>query len=304
MRIFDLHCDTIGECFKQGKSLKKNDLHIDLERLSKYKSYTQVFAIWIPDEYRGEQAFSYFNDVADFFAGEINKNQDIISLYSDNKKTPVKAILAAEGGSACGGTIEGLYRLKEKGVSLITLTWNAQNEIASGAFSEGGFTRFGKEFVKECEKLNIAIDVSHLNRESFWQLVRFYDGPLLASHSNADIVDNPYGKKRNLTAEQIGEIHKRNGIVGLNFCRDFIESDNIEGIASLKRQIEYFAENGWEDVVSVGADYDGCEVHSDLNGVEKLTSVYDNLLISGFSNSLLDKMFYENANRFFDYNYR
>ena len=71
MRIFDLHCDTIGECFKQGKSLKKNDLHIDLERLSKYKSYTQVFAIWIPDEYRGEQAFSYFNDVADFFKGFI-----------------------------------------------------------------------------------------------------------------------------------------------------------------------------------------------------------------------------------------
>ncbi len=304
MKIFDLHCDTIGECFKQGKSLKKNDLHIDLERLRKYKSYTQVFAIWIPDEYRGEQAFSYFNDVADFFAGEINKNQDIISLYSDNKKTPVKAILAAEGGSACGGTIEGLYRLKEKGVSLITLTWNAQNEIASGAFSEGGFTRFGKEFVKECEKLGIAIDVSHLNRESFRQLVRFYDGPLLASHSNADIVDNPYGKKRNLTAEQIGEIHKRNGIVGLNFCRDFIESDNVEGIASFKTQIEYFVEKGWENVIALGTDYDGCEVHFDFNGVEKLESVYNSLLLSGFDEALLDKVFYKNANYFFKHDFK
>lgn len=304
MRIFDLHCDTIGECFKQGKALKTNDLHIDLKRLSKYESYTQVFAIWIPDEYRGEQAFSYFNDVADFFTEEVNNNQEIVSLYTDKRNTPVKAILAAEGGSACGGTIEGLYRLKEKGVRLITLTWNAPNEIASGAFSKGGFTRFGKEFVKECEKLNIAIDVSHLNRESFWQLASFYDGPLIASHSNADIVDNPYGRKRNLTTEQIEEISKRNGIVGLNFCRDFIESDNIEGIASLKRQIVYFVNNGWEDVISLGSDYDGCEVHADFDGVERLESVYNSLLLSGFDDAVLEKVFYKNATQFFQYDFK
>lgn len=299
MRYFDLHCDTIGECSNNNLSLRKNDLHIDLERAKALYKYTQVFAIWIPDELRKNFAVEYFNKTVNNFYSEIEKNNDLISIYGDDKNTSVKAILAVEGGSACGGTIEGLYHLYDKGVRLITLTWNAPNEIACGAFSEGGFTEFGKEFIKEAERLGITLDVSHLNRRSFFEFAELSQKPFIASHSNADIVNNEYGRKRNLNDEQIRIIKERNGLIGLNFCRDFIESEKSQGVDALYEQIEYMLSLGCEDVLSFGSDFDGCTVHTDLNGIEKIPSVYSSLKERGVNEAVLEKLFWKNADSFF-----
>ena len=71
MRYFDLHCDTIGECSNNNLSLKNNDLHIDLERAKAHDKYAQVFAIWIPDQFRGKVAVKYFDKTANYFYKEL-----------------------------------------------------------------------------------------------------------------------------------------------------------------------------------------------------------------------------------------
>ncbi len=299
MKFFDLHCDTIGECSNNNFSLRNNKLHIDLERAKDFESYTQVFAIWISDELRNALAVEYFNKAVDYFYKEIEKNKDLISVYGDNKKTPIKAILAVEGASACGGTIEGLHHLYDKGVRLITLTWNAKNEIGSGAFSEGGLTPFGEEFIKVAESLGITLDVSHLNRQSFYEFAEISRKPFIASHSNANIVKNEFANKRNLDKEQIEIIKERNGLIGLNLCRDFIEDENAEGIDALQRQIEHFLSLGCENIIAFGSDFDGCPVHNDLDGIEKIPSVYNSLKEKGISENILKKLFFENAEKFF-----
>lgn len=300
MKYFDLHCDTIGECSNNNFTLRENNLHIDLQRAKEIEEYTQVFAIWIPDELRGKYAVKYFDKTADYFYNEVTKNKDIISLYKAYKETPVKAILSVEGGSACGGTLEGLYHLYERGVSLITLTWNAVNEIGGGAFSEGGLTSFGKEFVKEAEKLGIVLDVSHLNRKSFFEFAEIAEKPFVASHSNADIVDNEYGRKRNINKEQIQLIKEHKGLIGLNFCCDFIEDENATGIDSVCRQIDYFSSLGCEDAIAFGCDFDGCTVNENFNGIEKIPMLYSELKKSGYDENFLDKIFYKNAKKFFE----
>ena len=299
MKYFDLHCDTIGECCKHNLSLRNNNLHIDLNRANGIEEYAQVFAIWIPDELRGNEAVNYFDKNADYFYQELNENKDLISLYDSREKTPVKAILAVEGGSACGGTLEGIHYLYEKGVRLITLTWNAVNEIGSGAFSEGGLTTFGKDFIKEAESLGIVLDVSHLNKQSFFEFADIATKPFVASHSNADIVNNPYGQKRNLNEKQIRIIKENKGLIGLNFCRDFIEDEKAKGIDALQRQIEYFLSLGCEDCIAFGSDYDGCEIHRDLCGIQKISKVYSSLYEKGFDEILLNKLFFENSKKFF-----
>ncbi len=299
MRFFDLHCDTIGECSNNNFSLKSNSLHIDLKRAKEIGDYTQVFAIWIPDELRGEEAVKCFDKTADYFYKELRENEELISLYSDKEETSVKAILAVEGGSACGGTIEGLQHLYERGVRLVTLTWNGENEIGSGAFSNGGLTDFGKEFIKEAENLGVILDVSHLNRQSFFEFAEIAEKPFVASHSNADIVNNEFGKKRNLTDEQIQIINEKNGIIGFNFCIDFIEDENASGVEALCRQIEYMLSLGCEDIIAFGSDFDGCDIHNDLCGVEKITSLYKALNQRGFNEKLLNKLFFQNAEKFF-----
>ena len=299
MKYFDLHCDTIGECSNNNFPLRENNLHIDLQRAKGIEEYTQVFAIWIPDELRGNHAVKYFDKTADYFYNEIARNRDLISLYKENKETPIKAILSVEGGSACGGTLEGLYHLYERGVRLITLTWNAVNEIGSGAFSEGGLTPFGKEFIKEAEKLDIVLDVSHLNRKSFFEFAEIAEKPFVASHSNADIVNNEYGKKRNLSKEQIQIIRERKGLIGLNFCCDFIEDEKASDIDSVCRQIDYFKKFECDDIIAFGFDFDGCTVNENFNGIEKIPLLYSELKKRGYEESFLHKMFYENANKFF-----
>lgn len=302
MKIFDLHCDTISECCANSLTLYDNNLHFALNRTGEYDLYTQVFAVWIPDELRGSEAAKHFRKVSDYFYKEIENNKNIISMYGSECDTRVKAILSVEGGSACGGTIEGLKSLHKKGVKIITLTWNSRNEIAGGAFADGGFTDFGKEFVKTAEKLGIILDVSHLNKESFFEFADFATKPFIASHSNADIVDNPKGKKRNLTDEQIKIIKSKNGLIGLNYYVDFIENIGVHGVDALAEQIKYFINLGCENIIALGSDYDGCRIHNELSGVEKLSEVYKELLLRGFDENLLYNLFYGNAERFFSKN--
>lgn len=304
MKSFDLHCDTVGECFKKALSLNSNSLHFDLVRAESLRSHTQVFAVWIPDELRGKEAFDYFNKVADYFYNEIEKNSDLISLYSENRKTPVKAILALEGGSGMGGDIQGAEMLYERGVRLITLTWNGKNEIASGAYSEGGFTDYGRELVSFCEKSGIVIDASHLNRQSFFELAEISSKPFIASHSNADIVKTFQGRKRNLSLEQIEIIKNRHGLIGLNFFKEFLEDKTARGFDALRRQLDFFLLNDCEDILAIGSDYDGCEISDDFCGVERLKSIYDKLLSYGYNEALLKKMFNDNAEKFFDKNFK
>ncbi len=304
MKAFDLHCDTIGECSKRALSLYKNSLHFDLERASGIGEYIQVFAIWIPDEIKGQTALEYFDKVADCFYKELDANREFISLYEEDRKTPVKAILAVEGGSGAGGTLDGLNHLYSRGVRLITLTWNGQNEIASGAYSEGGLTQFGRRYVKECENKNIIIDASHLNRQSFFELAQVVEKPFLASHSNADIVNSAQGKKRNLSKEEIEVIKNKGGIIGLNYFTEFLEDENAKGLEALCRQIDYLFEMGCENIIALGSDYDGCDICSELSGVEKLPEIYNKLLLNGYSEKTLNNLFYYNAHSFFERVYK
>ena len=300
MKLFDLHCDTIGECYKKNKSLYDNDMHVSLKRAKTFDEYNQVFAIWIPDELRGREAVEYFDNVADLYYENLNMYGDVISSYTDKKTTTIKSILAVEGGSACGGTEEGIYHLYDRGVRLITLTWNDNNEIAAGAFAHGGITDFGKRFISVSQELGMILDVSHLNRDSFKELLDIYSLPFIASHSNADIVDNYYGHKRNLEDWQIAAIRDRGGLIGLNFCSDFIDNPSHPGAESLADQIRYLSSMGCDDVIALGSDFDGCDMHEDFSGIEKMQPLYDKLLSLGISETLLYKVFYSNAKGFFN----
>ena len=303
MKLFDLHCDTIGECYKNKLSLRHSGLHVSLDKEKNFESYTQVFAVWIPDELRGKSATNYFNNVCDYYYKELELNKDLIVNFNDAKKDDkrVKAILAIEGGAALAGDIENLYKAYEKGVRILTLTWNAENEIASGAFCEnGGLTSFGKTVIKKMEKIKMVIDVSHLNRKSFFDVAENTTLPFIASHSNPDIVETNAGRKRNLADEQIEIIKERNGLIGLNFYKEFLDVDNKTGVDALKVHLDYLLNKGCENIIALGSDFDGCAITDEIIGLESMNEVYDALLKDGYSRNLIDDLFYNNAERFFE----
>ena len=273
MKFFDLHCDTITECYNQNKSLKKGSF---LEK------WTQVFAIWLPDEIRGNDAEIYYENVLAKYRSEIKNAEN------------VKPVLAVEGGAVLNGKLENTEKLYNDGVKILTLTWNGDNEIASGCFSEEdkGLTSFGKEAVKEMTKRKIIPDVSHLGEKSFYDLCEETDFPFIASHSDSFSI-NPH--VRNLKDEQIKIIVERKGLIGLNFYNKFLGQGSA--VEMLVKHADYILNLGAEDVLCMGSDFDGCSIDEELKGIEKMESLY-HVFINRFGEKLTDKIFYENANEY------
>ncbi|MEI3580464.1 MAG: membrane dipeptidase [Acutalibacteraceae bacterium] len=162
MDLFDLHCDTITVCSSKNLELRRNDLHISLERLPAGSRWGQAFAIFVPDELRGEKAVEFFRENVRFFRAEMEKNADRIVQASDYQEImqafdngKFAAILTVEGGAALGGQLEMLDELRNCGVRMLTLTWNGENELGSGSDTHKGLTPFGIEAVRRMEELGI-----------------------------------------------------------------------------------------------------------------------------------------------------
>ena len=315
MRLFDLHCDTAGECFNGKKSLLRSDLHIDLCKGECLDEWMQIFAIWIPDELRGEAALDYFKKVHTNFIEQINLNNGKIEMYQglsvveDNKNSPLcRAIISCEGGSPFAFE-DGIEVAKSCGVKVITLTWNAENELGYGcqSGSENGLKPLGKRLLKDMAANKIVADVSHLNRKGFYDAIQS-EAAVIASHSNSVSVLKKYRKdsedkffscRRSLDDEQIKLLSERGGLIGLNFCKSFLGDEGDDGFEAAYRHLYHMLELGAENTLAIGSDFDGCEINPELCGVDKMPAFEAFLRSKGLGDNLIDKIFFENANKFF-----
>jgi membrane dipeptidase len=301
MKLIDLHCDTIYECADKNKNLYENDLHISLDRANYLEKYLQCYAVWMPDEFRGEDAVQHFQKCMMRYLKETNLNKDIFTkvLYSedlDDIKTKYAGILTVEGASAIGGELTNINFLYDCGVRIITLTWNDDNELAGGVKGSGmGFTPFGKDAVKKFEDFNITVDVSHLNEKSFYELCNFATKPFIATHSNLKRVCN---HERNLTDDQFKIIKEKGGIVGLNFADIFLNDTKKATIDDLYKMTDNFLELGGEKTLSIGADFDGADMPKGISGIESMSKFYEYLLSKNYSEDLLNDIFYNNSYNF------
>ena len=144
-------------------------------------------------------------------------------LAADAPAGAVAALLSLEGTEALAGDLGILRLLHDVGLRAVGLTHFGRTMAADGTGEEeagGGLTRFGRALVRECDRLGIMIDVSHLSERGFWDVLGLAEGPVIASHSNARaLCDHP----RNLTDEQLRAIARSGGAVGLNACRIFVD---------------------------------------------------------------------------------
>lgn len=310
MRFFDLHCDTVTECVKQGKSLSENDLHISLNRGKCFDAWAQTFAIWIPDELRGQDAWNYFERNYAFYRdADVAFCADAQQLDFALSGERCAAVLAVEGGAVLMGQMEKLPQIYDRGVRMLTLTWNGENELAFGCQSgkDAPLKPFGKEVVREMEKLHMAVDVSHLCRKGFYDVLEQTSGSVLASHSTcADLLqtmrepcgDREYCVRRALTDDQIRALSQHGGIVGLNFCSRFLGGTDMGSMDAALRHACRFLELGGEDFLAIGSDFDGCGIHADMDRIEKIPQLYTYFAENGLGKSLCDKIFFKNALQF------
>jgi len=112
LKYFDLHCDTITDCYQDKKSLYDGDLQISLMRGKKYSPWFQCFAIWITDDRRGQAALDHFDAIFLNLKKEIQQHSDSIMLCKTaadfktaEQQHKVGAVLTVEGGAAAAGSL-------------------------------------------------------------------------------------------------------------------------------------------------------------------------------------------------------
>jgi membrane dipeptidase len=133
----------------------------------------------------------------------------------------VGLLLHLEGCRPLRGSLDGLHDLFARGIRSAQLTWNVRNELAAGVgvADAGGLTPFGREAVRELQRLGVLVDVSHLAPAGVRDVLELAERPIVASHANAAALQ-PHA--RNLSDDQIRAIAATGGLVGLCFFPLFI----------------------------------------------------------------------------------
>ena len=89
------------------------------------------------------------------------------------------------------------------------------------------------------------------------------------------------------------------GLIGVNFCKSFLGDEGDDGFEAVYRHVSHILNLGGENVLAIGSDYDGCEINPELCGIDKIPALGRYLIGKGFSETLVDKIFFENAMNFF-----
>ena len=235
--LIDLHCDTLTDCIHKGltpDTLDDPGRVLSLSSLPSDVHWAQFYAIFIPDQHRGQAAIDYYETNRDNFNRQMEKFHDRISpcrsasdMHAAWEAGKTAAFLTIEGGAALAGDITRVKKLADDGVRCMTLTWNGENELGSGHTTTHGMTDFGRQAVREMEDRGILVDVSHLNDTGYADLFETARRPFVATHSNARAICS---HKRNLTDDMIREMVGSDGTVrekdkeAIQFVKNKIDS--------------------------------------------------------------------------------
>ncbi len=274
MNYFDLHCDTATVIYDNKLSLLSPSLSCSALFADKFNKWFQCFAVFVNDN--NKEPLKYYNNVISNLKTELN------TLNLSN----LSPVFTVENAVVLENNLSNLYKLCDDGVKMITLTWNGENALGGGVNSFSGLKEFGKDAIKIMNSLKIATDLSHLNDKSFYEAVEISRFPV-ATHSCFNEI---FYHKRNLTLDKLKLISEKNGIVGICLYPAFLGGDNV--YERFLRTVYLCLENGFENNIAIGSDFDGCDTYVKMADIPDL---YRYLSINGIKEDTLDKLFFNNA---------
>lgn len=320
MEYIDFHCDTLMKQFDlykagdKSQDVWKNEGQIDLNRLVSAGYAAQFFACyiwWIDKPFLG----SHYNDalkMADLLYESIEKHPDTVAFagsyeaYKTNKELgKVSCFLTVEEGGILENQLDRLDALYEKGIRLITLTWNFENCLGypgcEPEFGKKGLKPFGREALAKMDELGIIADVSHLSDTGFEDVWKYGKRPFIASHSNAREI---CGHNRNLTDEMLKKLANKGGITGLNFYGQFLDQNGESTTEAMMKHIRHMINVGGREVVGIGTDFDGVDGELEISGCQHIGKMVEAMERAGFTTGEIEDVCYRNAEKFLERYYK
>ena len=214
----------------------------------------------------------------------------------------ISALLTLEGGESLDGNVDNLSVFHKKGVRMITLTWNYDNELGHSHFDTKGkgLTKLGMEIVEQMEVLHMIPDVSHGSDALFYDVCKIAKKPFVASHSNARSI---YDRSRNMTDDMIRMLGDRGGIIGMNFFAGFTSSRSREDgmcyLEDILQHMKHVYNVGGIDCLALGSDFDGIDTDVEWQDASGMELFLNGLERAGFTASECDKITKNNVLRLY-----
>lgn len=294
--VVDSHVDTPMH-FKPGFRFDiSSGTLVDLPKMKNGYVDGVLMAAYIPQGARDDGSLNKAKEMADQLLDGIDR---IVAENSDEicfanmpeaveaaKRSGKKAIMkVVENGYAIGKDLSSLYHFKERGVAYITLCHNGDNDICDSASASknehGGLSAFGRDVVREMNRLGIAIDVSHAGDKTIKDVLELSKAPIIASHSSARALCN---HPRNLPDELIRGIAEKGGVVQVCLYSGFLnEESNKATIKDAADHIDYIAKLAGISHVGIGSDFDGGSSLCGCRNEADLIRITIELLRRGYS---------------------
>ncbi|MDY6826936.1 MAG: dipeptidase [Bacillota bacterium] len=299
--VIDAHCDTVGLIARDhlGYDFRRRNRkgHIDLPRLKESGITLQFFALYIEEEHKPVGSLKRCLQLLDHYYRTMESCRDKIDTVFNTadldhlaKSDKLAVLLSIEGGEALENSIEVLHILFRLGIRALGLTWNQQNQLATGVGKGSGgdgLTSFGRTVVREMNKLGMIVDLAHINEKGFYEAIETSCRPVIVSHANArSLCDHP----RNLTDEQLKELARCGGVIGLSFYPAFITTGETT-LGDLLDHFVHIADLIGTDHLGFGSDFDGInKVIPGLEDVTGLPRLIEGLQKRGFSREEIKKI--------------
>ena len=230
--VLDTHDDTTQRFFSKNFDLGKHnpDGHIDIPRMREGGMNAIFFSIWIDGRTMGPLAIQKALDQIDAVQQNVKKYsndlmavrtaEDVRRAHSQGK---IAVLMGVEGGHMIGNDIRMVRIFSRLGVGYMTLSHFYNDEWADSSTDKpahNGLTDYGKEIVREMNKQNILVDISHVSDKTFYDALEVSKAPLIASHSSCRAICN---HPRDMTDDMIKALAVKGGVIQINYEKSFID---------------------------------------------------------------------------------
>jgi len=232
--VMDTHDDTTQRFLdpKFDLGVRHVDGSIDIPRMKEGGLDGIFFSIWIPSKITGPEAVKRAKTQIEAVRAQVGKHPDAIVLATTaaevrdaKKQGKIAALMGVEGGHMIGNDLAVLREFAASGVRYMTLTHSGNDEWADSSTDKAvhnGLTDFGKDVVREMNKLGVIVDISHVADKTFYDALAVSKAPMFASHSSCRAICNA---PRNMTDQMIKDLAAKGGVIQINYHVSFLSQE-------------------------------------------------------------------------------
>src|ERR1700680_3227086 len=236
--VVDTHDDTTQRLiWEKGFDLaaRHADGNIDIPRMKEGGLGAIFFSIWLPGSVTGPETVKRPLDQIDAVREQVRRHPKELALCTTAEEVrrahaqgKIAALMGVEGGHMIASDLGVLRMYAALGVRYMTLTHSVNDEWADSSTDKpvhNGLTEFGKDVVREMNRLGMIVDISHVSDKTFYDALAVTTKPVIASHSSCRALSDV---PRNMTDDMIRALAKNGGVIAINFGEGFLNPKDAE----------------------------------------------------------------------------